>query len=90
MHERGTWKIVNEVLNSYNKKAHLPDTFIIGDNTVSNKQDIANSFNNWAPSLAAKLYSATLSSNYLGDSNPSSLFLFPATEDKVERLLLIL
>lgn len=72
---KGTWKIVNELLNN-NNNVNLPDTFKIGDNTVSDKQEIANSVNdyfvNLGPSLAAKIHSATLPSGYLSDPNPSS------------------
>lgn len=68
---------MNELLNN-NYKANFLDTFIIGDKTVSNEQDLVKSFNgyfvNLRHSLAAKIHSATLPNNYLGDPNPSSLF----------------
>lgn len=82
---KGTWKIVNHLLNYNNNynKANLPDSFEIGDNTVSNKREIANSFNdhflNLSPSLAVKILPVKIPDDYLGDPNPSSLFIFPAT-----------
>lgn len=62
------------------EKAHLPDNFTIHDNTGSDKQDIANSFNdyfvNLDPCLAAKFCSATPPNDFLDGPNPSSLFFF--------------
>lgn len=50
----GTWKIVNELLNN-NNKANLPDSFRMGDKTISDKQDITNSFNDCFVNLGLSL-----------------------------------
>ena len=35
-----TWKILNQAINKQNAKPCIPDTFVIDDNLVSDKQQI--------------------------------------------------
>ena len=84
-----TWKTINGLLKG-EKPSSFPETFRKGDHFITDSRDIANEFNkvfvNLGPSLAEKIPPVPFDESYLGRSNPSSLFVFPATEYEVAKI----
>ena len=46
---------INSILNRLKKKRDFPDTFNINGNSISDKLEIANSFNNFLTGIGPKL-----------------------------------
>ncbi len=77
------WKTINEILNKTKKKKTIPDTFIDGENEITDKLEIANKFNvfffftNVGPNLANKIKNTgNKSFKYLMTNKYTSHFTF--------------
>ena len=58
---RATWKSINSVLGRNNTPSTYPDYFVINDNSVSDDQTIANSFNNYFTHIGENLANSIVS-----------------------------
>ena len=99
----GTWRIINELLNSGNSKSkvtHVEKLCIetdLGKETLSSPKEIGNAFNNFVvnvgPNLAERIThttSANCFETYLGNKANASLFWKPITEIQIKNQLLFL
>jgi len=83
-----TWKILKEVIGKHNNTSSLPQNFIVNNETVSDQNKIADSFNDFFSSigqitsqnvpLSTKHYSS-----YLDDPTIHSMFLSPVDSDEI-------
>ena len=88
---RKTWGIIKQVINK-NKNNKICDKFISGKDITSDPKTIANAFNNYfvnvGPTLASKIPDQPVDfSRYMPLLNECSLFLTPASESEVIRIL---
>ena len=85
---KGTWSVINNLLNrGKSHKSSVPDSFIDDNNVIRDPLTIVNAFNeyfvNVGPLLAENIQCNSCANDFLGTSNPHSLFLFPVTPDEV-------
>ena len=85
---RGTWRILNEVINRQNKPTALPSTFKIGEVENNDPVEIANKFceyfSNIGPSLADKIpISRKSHKSFLTKNSVNSIFIDTATQQEV-------
>jgi hypothetical protein len=87
---KGTWRVLNEILNKGQKQAEYPETFRNENGSpVKGYKNIANSFNkffvNVGPKLAKKIKNVDNNSifDYLSQPNNNSMFLNPVDEQEV-------
>ena len=88
---RKTWGIIKQVINK-NKNNKICDKFISGKDITSDPKTIANAFNNYfvnvGPTLASKIPDQPVDfSRYMPLPNECSLFLTPASESEVIRII---
>ena len=88
---RKTWNILKEVINK-SSHCNIPDTFVINNKLVSNKIDIANSFNkyvvNIGPSLSKNIPNTSKNpQSFMKTHIIESIFLKPVVENEVESLI---
>ena len=86
-----TWGISKQVINK-NKNSKICDKFISGKDITSDPKTIANAFNNYfvnlGPTLASKIPDRSVDfSKYMPPPNECSLFLTPASETEVTRII---
>ena len=88
-----TWGTIFEIMNKSRTKSRFPPFFEIDDKKISDKQDIANEFNNFFSTVGQKLADGIDSSNlppvssFLG-RKPDSVFHFmPTTPDRINKIL---
>ena len=87
----GTWKVLKTVMGTPRLGNHYPDQFVNDGITISNKEDVANMFNNYftniGPELSKDITAPTNVSiyDYLENRNSNNLFLTPVNEDEVIR-----
>ena len=88
---RKTWVIIKQVINK-NKNSKICDKFTSGKNTITDPKTIANALNHyfanvWA-TLASKIPDQGVDfSVYMLPANESSLFLAPASENEIKRVI---
>ena len=87
---RGTWRILNQLINRKNNITEYPDEFCSEDHVkVKGDKNIATKFNdffvNVGPNLASKIEPPENINifNYLGSSKQNSMFLKPVDEQEV-------
>ena len=88
---RKTWVIIKQVINK-NKNSKICDKFTSGKNTITGPKTIANAFNNYFVNVGATLASKIPDqgvdfSVYMPPANECSLFLTPASENEVKRVI---
>ena len=88
---RKTWVIIKQVINK-NKNSKICDKFTSGKNTITDPKTIANTFNNYFANVGATLASKIPDqgvdfSVYMPPANECSLFLTPASENEVKRVI---
>ena len=52
-----TWSTINETLNRSENKFDLPNEFLVGDRTITDPKEIANSFNAFFSTIGTSLSS---------------------------------
>ena len=77
-----TWEIINRVIHRENDKSGLPDSFIINNQEIFNKNIIAEEFNKYFINIGNVLNSKIPTTNktfeeYLGFQNQNSMFFTP-------------
>ena len=84
-----TWKTINRFIKG-GKSSTMPNTFVKDGCNITGSGNIANEFNNFfvnlGPSLAEKIPRVPFTNYSMGIPNPSSLFLFPTTEEEVIKI----
>ena len=85
---KGTWKILNEVLNRRKKNSDLPSSFIIGNAVCDAPIEIAGKlceyFSNIGPKLAEKMPNSNDTyTRFLPPQNVNSLFFDPASSQEI-------
>ena len=88
---RKTWGIFKQVINK-NTNNEICDKFISGKDITSDPKTIANAFNNYfvnvGPTLASQIPDQPVDfSRYMPPPNECSLFLTPASESEVKRII---
>ena len=88
---RETWVIIKQVINK-NRNSKICDEFTSGKNTITDLKAIANAFNNFFAKVGATLASKIPDqgvdfSVYMPPANECSLFLTPASENEVKRVI---
>ena len=88
---RGTWKIINSIINKPVGK-RLPKVFLVDGQECTSPTAIANAFNNFftniGPDLAAKIIPTTeVFTKYLPVANSKSMALFPTTELEIVNII---
>ena len=88
---RKTWVIIKQVINK-NKNSKICDKFTSGKNIITDHKTIANAFNNYFANVGATLASKIPDqgvdfSVYMPPANECSLFLTPASENEVKRVI---
>ena len=88
---RKTWVIIKQVINK-NKNFKICDKFTSGKNTITDPKTITNTFNNYFANVGATLASKIPDqgvdfSVYMPPANGCSLFLTPASENEVKRVI---
>ena len=85
---KSTWKVINNLLNK--KRQHLKiDSLEYEDKIISNKHDIANSFNNFFVDIGKKLQDSNVDAKqnsfkkYLKTPNKKTIFLRPITKSEI-------
>lgn len=85
---KGTWSVINNLLNKGGNKSSISYCFIDDDNIVNDP--IANAFNDYfvniGPSLAKNIHSHSSANEYLGAANKCSMFFFPVTPDEIIKI----
>ena len=89
---KNTWKGINTILNINNTHSNIPKSLVSNDTTIAEPIKIANIFNNFFTSIAAKTkasikYSHKHFSNFLKNRSDDSFFLSPT--DKYEIINII-
>lgn len=85
---KGTWSVINNLLNrGKDHESIVPDSFTHDNNILRDPLTVANGFNeyfvNIGPLLAENIQCNSCANDFLGISNPYSLFLFPVTPDEI-------
>ena len=85
---RGTWRILNEVINRQKKTSDLPSVFKIGEVECNDPVEIANKFceyfTNLGPSLADKIPTSPKSHmSFLTTNFVNSMFVDSATRQEI-------
>ena len=82
-----TWKVLNEVINKRKNKRTYPEYFIKSNKRISQKEDIANGFNNFfanvGPNLAKNIplpKNDTTIYDYLEEIIKHTMFLSPVDD----------
>ena len=88
---RKTWVIIKQVINK-NKNSKICDKFTFGKNTITDPKTIANAFNNYFANVRATLASKIPDQGLdfsvcMPPANECSLFLIPASENEVKRVI---
>ena len=88
---RMQWKMINELLNK-NKKKISVSKLIIDGNDITNRNDVANAFNNYFCNIAAKLKvdNQNLHShftNYLTHPQSNTIYLANAEPDEIKDII---
>ena len=85
-----TWKLINNLLNKNKKNEDKKiESLEINNETMINKQEIANSFNDFFVSIGTKLKNSKINStahsyqDYLKSPNKQTIFLKPITSDEI-------
>ena len=85
-----TWKILNEVINKRENKPIYPEYFIKSNKRISQKEDIANGFNNFltnvGPNLAKNIplpKNDTTIYDYLEEIIKHTMFLSPVDDIEI-------
>ena len=86
-----TWKILNQAINKQNAKPCIPDTFVIDDNLVSDKQQISDKFNSFFANIGNKTQNSVPKSKYppteyLKKHYPNNHFLRPTDPYEISRI----
>lgn len=84
-----TWKIINEVINKSKNKDKLPKIFSNKDRLLSDRKEIADSFNDYfinvGKTLAEKISTSPKTyQSYMGPHNPHSFYINPTNKKEVE------
>ncbi len=79
---KNTWKILKDVIGKTNNKSNFPQSFLIDESNVSNKHQIANSFNKYFSSIGKKTSQNVPNANksfsqYLKNPSLNSIFIEP-------------
>ncbi|MEE8341453.1 MAG: reverse transcriptase family protein, partial [Candidatus Neomarinimicrobiota bacterium] len=87
-----TWKSINYVLNRHKHISQLPETFMIKNSPISNKQIIADSFNDYfigiGEKLAENLETSNLNFEQYLKAKPSTTFSFtPIDCDEISNII---
>ena len=88
------WKIINELLNRNKSNTTSNNTFVYNEKTISDKQEIANSFNSFFSKIGQNLANKIPNSNkspieFLQnlEKQANSLFIQPIVEDELKKIL---
>ena len=90
-----TWEIINELRGK--KKSRIKPQFIIDNEKITNRRIIANEFNKYFVSIAKNLNESLLPeleirpipkfTNFLGQSNQSSIFLEDCSLEEITKII---
>ena len=85
---KNTWKILRRIISKQNDKSSYPSTFSINSNPVTNKSDIAESFNSYFSRIGIQTSRNVPIVNksfcdYLSNPTPTSMFLEPVSPSTV-------
>ena len=86
------WKTIKEIINVKNSNDVPINSLLIGETITTNAKLIANYFNTFFTSVAAKLNEKIVKakkpfSHYLGQTTDETIFLSPTTPAEVESLI---
>ena len=90
-----SWKIIKEVINKNKTYTLLPDSFLINNKEVQNKQEIADAFNKFYVNIGPNLCKNNINVNvspmkYMINPNLDEILLNPVTEKEVKDISLSL
>ena len=86
---KGTWTVLNTVINKKKCPNDLPKQFECNGEDISDKLTIANEFNKFVSTIGPNLANALPAvegisvTDYLGTRNINSLFLSPVVENEI-------
>ena len=83
-----TWDGISEIINIKKKETNYVTSLKLNDNTITDSQTIANTFNNHFTSIAKNIEQNLITSkskyyDYLKDSSQQTFFLSPTNEQEV-------
>jgi len=83
-----TWAILKQVLGKHRTISTFPDSFTINNKTISSKQEIVNSFNNYFSTIGNLTGQKVKTTNkhfsdYLKNPMPHSMFVEPVEQEEV-------
>ena len=86
------WKTIKEIISVKNNNDVPINSLLIGETITTNAKLIANHFNTFFTSVAAKLNEKIVTakkpfSHYLGQTTDETIFLSPATPADIESLI---
>ena len=86
------WKTIKEIINVKNSNDVPINSLLIGETITANAKLIANHFNTFFTSVAAKLNEKIVKakkpfSHYLGETTDETIFLSPTNPAEVESLI---
>ena len=86
------WKIIKEIINVKSKSDVSINSLLISGTITTNAKLIANYFNTFFTSAAAKLNEKIVKakkrfSHYLGETTDETIFLSPTTPAEIESLI---
>ena len=89
-----TWSILKETIGKHNNKTSFPQTFVINEIEVSDKNQIAEGFNNYFSKLASRQIVLCLNqidnfSKYMPRPSVRSMFLEPVMPSDIICLCVI-
>ena len=83
-----TWQLLRDAINIKSCQSAPAEAFIVGDKEITNKQDIANSFNTFFSNIGSKISEGVPKplnnfSAYLKDNHPGSFFMGPTNPEEI-------
>ena len=83
-----TWQIIRKAINKQPTKSNITDTFIIGNNEITDKRKIANGFNNFFANIGTKTSDGVRQppnkfTDYLTENHPTNFFMRPTNQDEL-------
>jgi len=92
---QGTWRVLNGIIRNGKKKEEYPNHFIVNNTTISEKNEIANAFNNFFVNVGPKLANEIVQSNNAKEfkeihikNNLNSLFIESVSEREIMNIVL--
>ena len=86
------WNGIKEVISFNNKKMEQPKIILKNKKILTNKKEVADTFNDYFTSIASEIDQSivepkTKHTDYLKNPNPQSLFFNPTSQNEVENII---